>query len=61
MLLLNEDRSALKADEHSPVGVDSPVHFDFDEFVTRIFTDVRSRELKRTQTSATTLALCSYV
>jgi nicotinamide riboside kinase len=41
------DRSALKGDESTPVGVDSPVHFDFDEFVSTTFMDVLSREAER--------------
>jgi uncharacterized protein len=41
------DRSALKGDATTPVGVDSPVHFDFDEFVSTTFMDVLSREAER--------------
>jgi DNA helicase HerA-like ATPase len=41
------DRSALKGDATIPVGVDSPVHFDFDEFVSTTFMDVISREAER--------------
>lgn len=29
------------------IGVDSPVHFDFDEFVTQVFTDVLDREAEK--------------
>ncbi len=46
---LVEDRE-VKADGGSPVGVDSPIHFDFDEFVTRIFADVLSREAEKNPT-----------
>ena len=41
------DRNALKQDKTIPVGVDSPVYFDFDEFVTTIFTDVLDREAEK--------------
>ena len=44
---LVNDRTALKGDSSTPVGVDSPVHFDFDEFVTTVFNDVLSREAER--------------
>jgi hypothetical protein len=44
---LINDRTALKGDGSVPVGVDSPAHFDFDEFVTTVFTDVLSREAGR--------------
>jgi DNA helicase HerA-like ATPase len=38
---------AVKGDSGAPVGVDSPVHFGFDAFVTEVFTDVLSREAQR--------------
>lgn len=41
-----EDRD-IKGDAGSQIGVDSPIHFDFDEFVTRIFADVLSREAEK--------------
>jgi uncharacterized protein DUF87 len=44
---LVEDRAVLRVDETTPIGVDSPVHFDFDEFVTTTFHDVLSREADR--------------
>jgi uncharacterized protein len=44
---LISDRSALKGDESTPIGVDSPVHFDFDQFVSTTFMDVLSRESER--------------
>jgi DNA helicase HerA-like ATPase len=46
---LVEDRE-VQADGGSSIGVDSPIHFDFDEFVTRIFADVLSREAERNAT-----------
>lgn len=44
---LAKDRSIIRDDGGVPVGVDSPVHFDFDEFVTTVFTEVLSREAER--------------
>ncbi len=44
---LINDRTSMRGDSSVPVGVDSPVHFDFDEFVTAVFTDVLSREAER--------------
>lgn len=44
---LTADRNALKQDTSIPVGVDSPVYFDFDEFVTTVFTDVLNREAEK--------------
>lgn len=44
---LAQDRSALKGDEAAPVGVDSPTHFDFNEFVSTTFVEVLSREAER--------------
>ncbi len=41
------DRDALRTDGSVPVGVDSPVHFDFDAFVSTIFADVLARESER--------------
>jgi len=41
------DRDALKTDRDTPIGVDSPVHFDFDAFVKTIFNDVLARESER--------------
>ena len=38
---------AVKGNSAAPIGVDSPVHFDFDAFVTEVFTDVLSREAQR--------------
>ncbi|HLH07081.1 MAG TPA: DUF87 domain-containing protein [Terriglobales bacterium] len=43
---LAADRSANRKDMVS-IGVDSPIHFDFDMFVTKIFSDVLSRESER--------------
>jgi len=43
---LIDDRS-IKGGGSTPVGVDSPIHFDFDEFVTKVFVDVLSREAER--------------
>jgi len=45
---LVNDRTTLQVDDSTPVGVDSPVHFDFNEFVTTTFIDVLSREAQRT-------------
>ena len=44
---LVNDRSAMLSDASVPVDVDSPVHFDFDEFVNTTFMDVLSREADR--------------
>jgi uncharacterized protein len=44
---LVNDRSYMVSDTAVPVGVDSPVHFDFDEFVTTTFMEVLSREANR--------------
>lgn len=38
---------AIKGTAVAAIGVDSPVHFDFDAFVTEVFTDVLSREAQR--------------
>lgn len=38
---------AITGKQGAIIGVDSPVHFDFDAFVTEIFTDVLSREAQR--------------
>jgi uncharacterized protein len=43
---LVNDRT-IKGDSSTPIGVDSPVYFDFDTFVTEVFTDVLSREAQR--------------
>lgn len=39
--------SDIKGGTSSQIGVDSPIHFDFDEFVTRIFPDILSREAEK--------------
>jgi uncharacterized protein len=44
---LASDRDTLHADDEIPVGVDSPVHFDFDEFVGRVFQEELEREAQR--------------
>jgi hypothetical protein len=44
---LAADRDALRADDEIPVGVDSPVHFDFDDFVGRVFQEELEREAQR--------------
>jgi ABC-type dipeptide/oligopeptide/nickel transport system ATPase component len=44
---LIDDRTTMQGDGNVPVGVDSPVHFNFDEFVTTVFTDVLSHEAER--------------
>jgi DNA helicase HerA-like ATPase len=44
---LADDRGALRRNDEVPVGVDSPTYFDFDEFVTTVFTGVLSREAER--------------
>ena len=44
-LLANRD--AVKMDKNIPIGVDSPVHFDFDTFVTTIFNEVLARESEK--------------
>jgi DNA helicase HerA-like ATPase len=44
---LSNDRTTLMADESVPVGVDSPVHFDFDGFVGTVFREVLGREAER--------------
>jgi hypothetical protein len=44
---IGTDRSSLLANSDIPVGVDSPVHFDFDEFVKTIFQEELAREAQR--------------
>lgn len=44
---LTADRNRLLGDNDIPVGVDSPVHFDFDEFVNSIFQEELARESER--------------
>lgn len=44
---LVNDRTIIRGDNSIPIGVDSPVHFDFDQFVTTIFTEVLSREAEK--------------
>ena len=48
---------AIKGTAVAANGVDSPVHFDFDAFVTEVFTDVLSREAQRNPKSP---QLCRY-
>ena len=55
---LVNDRSYMLSDTAVPVGVDSPVHFDFDEFVTTTFMEVLSREADRNPNLRT---LCRYL
>jgi hypothetical protein len=45
--LLVADRDALKTNREAPVGVDSPVHFDFETFVRSIFNEVLARESEK--------------
>lgn len=44
---ISRDRNHLIGNEDIPVGVDSPVHFDFDEFVEIIFQEELARESQR--------------
>jgi len=44
---LAEDRSAIRDTGGVTVGVDSPVHFDFEDFVATVFPEVLSREAER--------------
>jgi hypothetical protein len=46
---LSHDRNSLQLQEDIPVGVDSPVHFDFNEFVSTIFQEELARESQRDQ------------
>jgi len=41
------DRDALRTNSDVPVGVDSPVHFNFDEFVKSVFSEVLARESEK--------------
>jgi hypothetical protein len=44
---LGLDRSSLGMKDEVPVGVDSPVHFDFDDFVSTVFQEELEREAQR--------------
>jgi Helicase HerA, central domain len=44
---LASDRKSLQSDHEIPVGVDSPVHFDFDDFVSNVFPEQLEREAQR--------------
>lgn len=44
---LANDREASAGSDESRVGVDSPTHFSFDEFVTTIFSEVLGREAQK--------------
>lgn len=44
---LTSDQAAIKAEGKTPIGVDSPTHFDFNEFVTQVFPAVLNREARR--------------
>jgi uncharacterized protein DUF87 len=44
---VTSDRNRLVGNQDIPVGVDSPVHFDFDEFVNSIFQEELARESQR--------------
>lgn len=44
---LVKDRNALSGNEDLPVGVDSPVHFDFEEFVNTTFQEELAREAQK--------------
>lgn len=46
---ITQDRRSLAGDNAIPIGVDSPVHFDFDEFVDTIFEEQLARESQRDQ------------
>jgi uncharacterized protein len=46
---LGADRLLLQNQDDVPVGVDSPVHFDFTEFVSTIFQEELARESQRDQ------------
>lgn len=46
---LAADRLMLQQQDDIPVGVDSPVHFDFGEFVSTVFQEELSRESQRDQ------------
>lgn len=46
---LTSDRLLLQQQDDIPVGVDSPVHFDFGEFVSTVFQEELARESQRDQ------------
>jgi ABC-type dipeptide/oligopeptide/nickel transport system ATPase component len=46
---LAQDRRTLAGTSAIPIGVDSPAHFDFDEFVDTIFEEQLAREAQRDQ------------